>query len=281
MGGMKGMGSLGLFIREFFFCFFSFGQDIDRRSTRGASGIGGVIHGPLPSRVADNKAMVFTFGREGFFGYASSGPASANSLMWWSTFETDSLPSRTTKLDTEEIKAELKKRHGGAADPVVRDIISKAEVESIYPTWVMPDLPHWGENGIVLIGDAAHALSPTTGQGASQALEDAQTLSLLLAETLKKAYEPADGDSHETLAGKEKAAIALTLKLLYEIRHDRVKAIGERGRKMDKGKRKMGVVEEYAMYCFLKVMMSFIFIGEFDCDSCAVHVLSQLTRFVL
>ena len=142
----------------------------------------------------------------------------------------------------------------------MREIISKAEVESIYPTWVMPDLPHWGENGIVLIGDATHALSPTTGQGASQALEDAQTLSLLLAGTLRKAYESDEGGD-ESLAGKERAAIALTIKLLYDIRHDRVREIGERGRKMDKGKRKMGVVEEYAMYCFLKVMMSFLFIG--------------------
>lgn len=61
--------------------------DTDWVATRDVSGIGGIIHGPLPPRVADNKAMVFTFSREGFFGYASSGPASANSLMWWSSFE--------------------------------------------------------------------------------------------------------------------------------------------------------------------------------------------------
>ncbi|KAM7182901.1 salicylate hydroxylase [Naviculisporaceae sp. PSN 640] len=245
----------------------------------GASGIGGVIHGPLPARVADNKAMVFTFGRQGFFGYASSGPASSESLMWWSTFDTESVPSKTTNLDPNEIKAGLQERHGNAADPVVRDIISKAEVQSIYPTWVMPDLPHWGQNGIVLVGDAAHALSPTTGQGASQALEDAQTLGLLLAETLTQAYsseelntespghaeaESPNANVHtaEPVAGKEKAALALTLKLFYEIRHGRVARIRERGRKMDRGKRKMTVVEEYAMYCFFKVMMTFMPLGE-------------------
>ncbi|KAM7184093.1 hypothetical protein V8F33_013196 [Rhypophila sp. PSN 637] len=231
----------------------------------GASGIGGVIHGPLPARVADNKAMVFTFGRRGFFGYASSAPAAANSLMWWSTFDTDSVPSRTTNLDPHEIKAGLQERHGGAADPVVRDIISRAEVQSIYPTWVMPDLPHWGENGTVLIGDAAHALSPTTGQGASQALEDAQTLALLLAETLKKAYLENDAEVHEdaSVEGKEKAALALTLQLFYQIRHGRVAAIRERGKKMDRGKNNMSVVEEYAMYCFFKLMMLFTPIAKY------------------
>lgn len=199
--------------------------------------------------------------------------------MWWSTFDTDSVPSKTTNLDAKEIKAGLQERHGNSADPVVKDIISKAEVQSIYPTWVMPDLPHWGQDGIVLLGDAAHALSPTTGQGASQALEDAQTLGLLLAETLKKAYSSeavdtespvqaegeaadADPDGIESLIGKEKAALALTLKLFYEIRHGRVARIGERGRKMDRGKRKMTVVEEYAMYCFLKVMMTFLPLGK-------------------
>lgn len=256
------------------FSFLSNGEShTDNVVCRGASGIGGVIHGPLPARVADNKAMVFTFGRKGFFGYASSGPASSNSLMWWSTFDTDSVPSKTTNLDADEIKKGLQERHGGAADPVVRDIISRAEVQSIYPTWVMPDLPHWGVNGIVLVGDAAHALSPTTGQGASQALEDAQTLGLLLAGTLKKAYSSfssptnspgADPEEEEasSLSGREKAALALTLKLYYQIRHGRVAAIRARGKKMDRGKRTMSVVEEYAMYCFFKLMMTFLPIGE-------------------
>ncbi|KAL8314293.1 hypothetical protein RB593_008091 [Gaeumannomyces tritici] len=226
----------------------------------GASGVGGIMKTPLPSRVADNKAMVFTFGRDGFFGYASGSPAQANSLMWWSTFETDSLPSRT-RLDLDEIKAQLRRRHGGWSDPVVRDIVSKAEVDTIYPTWVLSDLPHWGENGIVLIGDAAHALSPTTGQGASQALEDAQTLSLLLAETLKKAYapDPAEVDDDQpadaSRSDKENDAAALTLKLFYSIRQPRVATIAQRARKFDKNKKSMSMIEEYAMYCFLWVMM--------------------------
>lgn len=198
--------------------------------------------------MVDNKAMVFTFGRNGFFGYASGSPAEEEKLMWWSTFETDSLPSRTD-LDPTEIKTSLRERHRAWADPVIQEIVSKAEVETIYPTWVLPNLPHYGEHGIVLVGDAAHAMSPTTGQGASQALEDAQTLSLLLAETLDRVY--ATG-AEQT----EADAVALALKLFYDIRQPRVAAIIERGKKMDKAKGDVGVVAEYAMYWFFWLILS-------------------------
>jgi len=79
---------------------------LDRRTNvwpSGASGIGGFINGPVPPRIADNKARIFIFGRSGFFGYASASPTEAKILMWWSTFETDSLPSKTNP-DAEEIR---------------------------------------------------------------------------------------------------------------------------------------------------------------------------------
>lgn len=222
--------------------------------------MGGFIKTPLPPRVVDNKAMVFTFGSNGFFGYASGSPIEADNLMWWSTFETDVLPSKVN-LNIDEIKVDLRKRHANWNDAVIQDIAAKAEVESIYPTWVLPDLPHWGENGIVLVGDAAHALSPTTGQGASQALEDAQTLSLLLAETLKKEYATTT-NQRDSAESAERTAIALAIKLLYRIRQPRVKEIADRGRKLDGGKKNMGVVAEYAMYCFFWTMMHFRPLGK-------------------
>jgi 2-polyprenyl-6-methoxyphenol hydroxylase-like FAD-dependent oxidoreductase len=41
-------------------------------------------------------------------------------------------------------------------------------------------LPRWHEGRVMLIGDAAHAVSPNAGQGASLALEDAMYLAKLL-----------------------------------------------------------------------------------------------------
>lgn len=45
----------------------------------------------------------------------------------------------------------------------------------------VPGLQHWYRDGMLVIGDAAHAASPATGQGASMALEDA----VMLAKSLR------------------------------------------------------------------------------------------------
>jgi 2-polyprenyl-6-methoxyphenol hydroxylase-like FAD-dependent oxidoreductase len=48
-------------------------------------------------------------------------------------------------------------------------------------------LPRWHDGRVVLVGDAAHAVSPSSGQGASLALEDAMDL----AKRLRDDGEPA------------------------------------------------------------------------------------------
>ena len=52
----------------------------------------------------------------------------------------------------------------------------------VWPFYVIPRLEHWASGGkrVILTGDAAHAMPPTMGQGANQALEDAYTLASLL-----------------------------------------------------------------------------------------------------
>jgi len=234
----------------------------------GQSGVGGFLNQPIPDFVKDNKAMVFTFGGNGFFGYASGGPISAQSLMWWSTFETSSLPS-SADLDPATIKTALLNRHKNWKDPIVQDIIQNAEVQSIYPTWVLPELPHWGENGVVLVGDAAHAMDPTTGQGASQALEDSQTLALLLAEFLK--------DPEQTPV-QEREGTASALKLYHKIRSPRVQEIVERGKKISGSKANVNLVMEYTMYIFLWFMMRFPAFGKFDSNTSSLRLAADTSR---
>lgn len=53
---------------------------------------------------------------------------------------------------------------------------------NLWPFYTIPRLSRWASSSgrVVLLGDAAHAIPPTTGQGASQAFEDAASLAKLL-----------------------------------------------------------------------------------------------------
>lgn len=66
----------------------------------------------------------------------------------------------------------------------LRAIFEQAEDDEI-GLWQLRDidpLPIWTKGRVVLIGDAAHAMLPTQGQGASQAIEDAEALQAFLYE---------------------------------------------------------------------------------------------------
>jgi 2-polyprenyl-6-methoxyphenol hydroxylase-like FAD-dependent oxidoreductase len=53
---------------------------------------------------------------------------------------------------------------------------------NVWPFYVIPKLDSWssGQRRVLLVGDAAHALPPSSGQGISQAVEDVVMLALLL-----------------------------------------------------------------------------------------------------
>jgi 2-polyprenyl-6-methoxyphenol hydroxylase-like FAD-dependent oxidoreductase len=53
-----------------------------------------------------------------------------------------------------------------------------AEEFKIWPVNMVPRLPSWRSPSekIILIGDAAHAITPSGGQGGAMAFEDAETL---------------------------------------------------------------------------------------------------------
>ncbi|WP_268903559.1 FAD-dependent oxidoreductase [Herbidospora solisilvae] len=44
----------------------------------------------------------------------------------------------------------------------------------------LPTVPKWSNSRMVIVGDAAHATSPSSGQGASMAIEDAVVLARCL-----------------------------------------------------------------------------------------------------
>lgn len=68
--------------------------------------------------------------------------------------------------------------------PWLRAIFDQAEDDEI-GLWQLRDidpLPGWTKGRVIVIGDAAHAMLPTQGQGASQAIEDAEALQAFLSE---------------------------------------------------------------------------------------------------
>jgi 2-polyprenyl-6-methoxyphenol hydroxylase-like FAD-dependent oxidoreductase len=236
---------------------------------RNLLGVGGFVpttsHPPIP----DKKAMVFTFGPNGFFGYSETPP---NETMWWSTCEASDLPP-STRISVKTMRTQLQERHGKWKDPVIQAIIEEANVESIYPVWTTPELPYWGKDGCILVGDAAHALQPTSGQGSSQALEDAKTLALCLQRFLSRTVEteaspPATDRTVLTL----NEAIELAAKAYYQVRIPRINKIVKRTKMMSNRKKELGFFEEM-MTCFFLWFMGIVpSVGE-SCFS--THMMTE------
>jgi 2-polyprenyl-6-methoxyphenol hydroxylase-like FAD-dependent oxidoreductase len=134
----------------------------------------------LPIAVpADAQAMTFCFGPGVFFGYAPGNRSDGeDGAYWWSALD------RPTPLTPEE-RAALRGEAGIDAlmqlgdgwSPQVRQILA-ASTRLIEPLdlYDVQGLPRWWQGRVVLIGDAAHAVSPHSGQGASMAIEDAIVL---------------------------------------------------------------------------------------------------------
>lgn len=161
---------------------------------RGLTGIGGFLPvNPLPQYFKDllqEAPVVMTFGRDGFFGYAPYTTLEQEDprMMWWSTFSSTVPPPRD--LPVEQIREQLLNRHQDWVTPGgtngFKELITLAtdgtQEVMVLPTYITPPLPRYSSPSgrLILIGDAAHAMPPDSGQGASLALEDSQALVLLL-----------------------------------------------------------------------------------------------------
>lgn len=87
--------------------------------------------------------------------------------------------------NTDTIKSELEKRYH-SFHPLVLEIISNTASEKILRNDItdLNRLDSWHKNKVILIGDAAHATTPNMGQGAGQGIEDAFSLTNILAQNM-------------------------------------------------------------------------------------------------
>jgi 2-polyprenyl-6-methoxyphenol hydroxylase-like FAD-dependent oxidoreductase len=117
------------------------------------------------------------FGRRAFFGYAVS-PTGA---VYWFANVAARADAASAQRDTW--KERLLTLVADDAGPAC-DLIRSTEDElGVYPISDMPAVPIWHRGPMVLLGDAIHATSPSAGQGAAMAVEDAVTLARCLRDT--------------------------------------------------------------------------------------------------
>ena len=122
--------------------------------------------------------MDFCFGRRCFLGSVTS-PAGD---VWWFTNPPSPEPGRGELAATSEEDWRARLLELFAADDLpVRALLDASDaLFAGWPTYDIPRVHTWHRDGMVLVGDAVHAASPASGQGAAMAFEDAVTLALCL-----------------------------------------------------------------------------------------------------
>jgi len=99
-------------------------------------------------------------------------------LLYWAAAQARPLPGETS---TSGIRKEIEDLFAGWPEPVARIIrATPAHAIRLIAVHDLEPLHTWSRANVLLIGDAAHAPLPTSGQGACQALEDAWHLARCL-----------------------------------------------------------------------------------------------------
>ncbi|MGJ9423400.1 FAD-dependent oxidoreductase [Aeromicrobium sp. CF3.5] len=173
---------------------FDDGRTVDADVVVGADGIWSAVRrltwpeAPVPSytgivdcggwaqvHLPDSVRQQMYFGHRAFFGYAVK-----DSVAYWFTNVTrEDEPARSELdgLDQDAWITTIRQLHAQDPDPV-RAVLAAADGSlGAWPVYDMPELAAWNTSNVCLIGDAAHAVSPSSGQGASLAIEDAAALS--------------------------------------------------------------------------------------------------------
>jgi 2-polyprenyl-6-methoxyphenol hydroxylase-like FAD-dependent oxidoreductase len=130
--------------------------------------------GTLPAGTADTEPgqMKMIFGKRCFYCYMQD-PAGR---IWWFANPLQRTREDVSRLGTGELRDWLTGLVAGDKTPMASIIGASPDIIRPYSTFDFPSIPRWHRGRMVLVGDAAHAASPSSGQGASMAIEDAVAL---------------------------------------------------------------------------------------------------------
>ncbi|GAA0539784.1 FAD-dependent monooxygenase [Paractinoplanes ferrugineus] len=140
---------------------------------------GGFSTAPVDAELDRTPGLMhMAFGRKAFFGWV---PAPDGSVWWFANppSPTAARPGDFTPESWRSYLIELFRDDELPAAAIIR-----ATDVAIGP-WNTDDLrrvPVWRSERVVLVGDAAHAVAPSAGQGAAMAIEDAVVLGRCLAD---------------------------------------------------------------------------------------------------
>lgn len=149
----------------------------------GLTNFGGITRAAdLPDGAAPGlapEAWRFVFGRRSFFG---AHPLPTGDVVWFANVPRAPIgPAERAGTTDEQWLALLATLVADDAGPAAALVAAGALELAGDSTYDLPHLPTWWRGRTVLVGDAAHAPSPSSGQGAAMALEDAVVLARYVA----------------------------------------------------------------------------------------------------
>jgi 2-polyprenyl-6-methoxyphenol hydroxylase-like FAD-dependent oxidoreductase len=144
----------------------------------GLTNFGGITRGTPLATSLGPEAWHFVFGARAFFG---AHPTPAGDVVWFVNVPEPEISrerrAATSATDWQRRLLDLVADDAGPAAELVADGTLELAAANTYD---LPHVPPWTRDRLVLVGDAAHAPSPSSGQGASMALEDAVVLATSL-----------------------------------------------------------------------------------------------------
>ena len=118
------------------------------------------------------------FGRRAFFGYVDDPDGGT---VWFANVPRPAVtPAEREATTPEQWQRQLVELFAGDHGPASRLIAGGYLELAGDSTHDLPSVPVWHRGPMVIVGDAAHAPSPSSGQGASMAAEDAVVLAKCL-----------------------------------------------------------------------------------------------------